>query len=299
VVLVECGTRALVAAAFGPDTLGETGYARRLLPCLGPGVLLLADAYYDDATFLAAISDTGAQWLVRSGVGKRRPVLQQRLADGSYLAWLATGRTRHAGRIQVRILEAQISICYTDGTVRAHAWRLMTSLLDERRYPAQALLRLYHERWEIETSYYSIKHTLLDGRVLRSHQASDIDQEVWAILAVYQAIRRLGHDALATHPEHDPDRVSFTTALHTARTQVILAAGINCPATGILIGAIGRAVLANLLPNRRQRTKARTKKIAESKYKVAGTFFPAHTLHYTLTTHITLLEEALTPEPNP
>lgn len=29
--LVECGTRALLSAAFGPDTTGELGYARRLL----------------------------------------------------------------------------------------------------------------------------------------------------------------------------------------------------------------------------------------------------------------------------
>ncbi|MEW2493361.1 hypothetical protein AB0942_07375 [Streptomyces nodosus] len=31
VALVECGTRALLGAAFGPDTTGELGYARRLL----------------------------------------------------------------------------------------------------------------------------------------------------------------------------------------------------------------------------------------------------------------------------
>jgi hypothetical protein len=75
VVLVECGTRALVAAAFGPDTLGEIGYARRLLPHLGAGMLLLADAYYDDGKFLAAISQTGAQGLVRSGVANAVPSL--------------------------------------------------------------------------------------------------------------------------------------------------------------------------------------------------------------------------------
>lgn len=296
-VLVECGTRALVGAAFGPDTAGETFYARRLLTCLGPGMLLLADAYYDDGKFLAHVGATGAQWLVRSGAA-RRPLIEDRLPDGSYLSFLTTG----AGLLRVRVIEATVQVSYADGTVHTRVWRLLTSLLDARRYPADALLQLYHERWEIETTYYSIKDTLLQGRVLRSQHADDIDQELWAVLVVYQAIRRLGYDAAATQPGFDPDRISFTIALNTARNQVILAAGtqpIDCHTGHPLIGATGRAVLANPLPPRRQRIKARTKKLNGSSYKAAGTAFPDRSLNYTLHTQIMIFEEGLTPRSNP
>lgn len=289
-VLVECGTRALVGAAFGPDTLGETGYARRLLGCLAPGMLLLADSHYDDGKLLQAIGGTGAHWLVRS-TASRRPLIDQILPDGSYLCRLPTG----TGLLRARVIEAQLRISYAEGTVQLRQWRLLTDLLDHRRHPAQALLELYHERWEIETSFYAIKDTLLcHGRVLRSQHPDDLDQEMWAILAVYQAIKRLGHDAVTSRPGLDPDRISFTIALHTARNQVILAAATDWNTGDPLIGAIGRAVLADLLSRRRQRAKARTKKISSSKYKVAGTAFPARSLNYTLDTQIMIFDEGLT-----
>lgn len=305
-VLAECGTRALLAAAFGPDTAGETVYAHRLLGCLKPGMLLLADAYYDRGRLLADISATGARWLIRS-TATRRPLPSRRLPDGSYLSVLTTG----GGLIEVRFIEAMVTIGYADGTVQTRQWRLITSLLDDRLYPATELLSLYHQRWEIETTYRSIKCTILDGRVLRSRRAADIDQEVWALLAVYQALTRLITDALTTQPGVDPDRASFTTALHTARDQVILAAGIHTPThhhpighpaghpAGYPVGVIGAAVLTHLLPPRRQRVKARTKKIASSQYKTASTTWPKTTLGYTIHTHITIFDKGLTPRSSP
>jgi hypothetical protein len=53
--VVECGTRAVLAAAFGPEDTGELGYAHTL-----------ADAGFDAVEFLRDISSSGAQFLVRS-----------------------------------------------------------------------------------------------------------------------------------------------------------------------------------------------------------------------------------------
>lgn len=65
-VLVECGTRAVLAAAFGPEATGELSYTRTLLGALDTTMLLLADAGFDAAEFLRDIGVTGAQFLVRS-----------------------------------------------------------------------------------------------------------------------------------------------------------------------------------------------------------------------------------------
>src|SRR5437773_2574196 len=54
------------------------------------------------------------------------------------------------------------------GTRVGDRYRLITTLLDHERYPAAALIRLYHERWEIESAYLALRHTMLDGHVLRS-----------------------------------------------------------------------------------------------------------------------------------
>jgi len=286
-VLVECGTRALIGAVFGPEADGETVHAQRLLHKLGAGMLLLADAGYDSWRLLAEVAATGAQYLCRSGA-RRTPLILRALPDGSYLSVLGYGK------LKVRIVEAWITVTYADGSVHAEQWRLLTSLLDHTRYPAGELVALYHRRWQVETTYFSIKCTILDGRVLRSDRPADIDQEVYALLTVYQAIVRIAVDALTSHADADPDRISFTAAIEAARDQVTAATGI-LPATPVsLIGAIGRAVLGTLLPAVRQRIKARSRKNPTSKYSPNAGKFPQTTQRYTLNTQVMIMEDGLT-----
>ena len=63
---------------------------------------------------------------------------------------------------------------------------------------------------------------------------------------------------------------SFTTALNTAREQLVHAAGVLADTVIDLIGAIGAAVLQNLLPDRRLRIKTRMTKRSNSKYQTRG-----------------------------
>ncbi len=178
VALVECGTRALLGAAFGPDTTGELGYARSLLHHLDHSMVLLADAYYDAFDFLEAVTGTGAAFLLRS-TRKRRPAMRRPLPDGSYLTTVCAGKYkagRGYGRLDVRIVEARMTVTLADGTRRSELWRVVTSLLDAERYPAHELIALYHRRWQVETCYFSLKSTILDGRVLRSRTVPGIEQ---------------------------------------------------------------------------------------------------------------------------
>ena len=68
---------------------------------------------------------------------------------------------------------------------------------------------------------------------------------MWALLALYQALRIAITDAVTTVPGTDPDRASYQIAVQTAQ---ILVTGARNVATGLtdLAGGIGRAVLANL-----------------------------------------------------
>lgn len=76
------------------------------------------------------------------------------------------------------------------------------------------------------------------------------------MLAVYEALVQVTADAAASRPCLEPDRISFTVAHETARDQVTTATGI-LPGEVTLVGAIGHAVLDNLLStNRWQRAKA-------------------------------------------
>ncbi|MEZ0077527.1 IS4 family transposase, partial [Planotetraspora sp. GP83] len=263
-VVIECGTRALLSAAFGPESEGELPYAHRLLGALDPTMLLLADAGFDAAEFLRDVAASGAQFLVRSSA-RRCPLIQRRLPDGSYLTRIGYGALRVP--LAVRVIETHITVTLADGTVRREQWRLVTSLLDHTRYPAPELVDLYHERWQAETTYFSIKATMLDGRVLRSRSVPGLEQEVYALLTAYQALIRAAGDAAATRPGLDMDRISFTILIQAAADTVTNATGVLPTGPTELIGAIGQAVLGDLLPaGRRSRVKARTRKNPTSKY---------------------------------
>ncbi|MEV7246604.1 IS4 family transposase [Streptomyces sp. NPDC093248] len=258
VALVATGTRGLIGAAVGAAGDGdEVAFARRLLHHLGPGMLVLLDRAYDANGFLRQLSCTGARFLARAK-STRNPVVIATLPDGSYLS-------RLDGMI-VRIVDAELTMRGTDGTRVHDRYFLITTLLDHRRDPAADLVRLYHERWEIETAFLALRHTILNGRVLRSQDRMGLEQEVWSLLVLYQLLRAAMVTAVETQPGTDPDRACFTTALEAARDQVVLANGIVPAQEDDFLGVIGRAVLATLLPARRPRYSARKVKSATSRY---------------------------------
>ena len=264
--LAETGTRALIGAVFGPTATGETEYAGRLLHLLDETMLVLMDRGFDAGEFLRKTAATRAQFLVRVTARRRLPVMA-RLDDGSFLS-------RIGEDLAVRVICCQVTVTCADGTTYTGSYRLATTLRDHRRYPASALIRLYHERWEHESTYLALRHTLLEGRVLRSHDPAGLEQELWALLALYQILRRAMVTAIETVPGADPDRASFTTALQTATQTLIQADGVITSPAGPA-GRIGRAVLDSLLPPRRPRVSARKVKSPLSRWNKADPHRPA------------------------
>ena len=275
--LVETGTRALLGAVFGPGADGETGQARELLSLLDKTMLLLMDRGFDGGEFLAAVAATKAQFLVRLTSTRRLPVLRH-LPDGSFLSVI--------GGVKVRIITAAVTVTCHDGTTYGGVYRLATTLLDHRAYPADALMTLYHERWEHEVTYLALRHTLLQGRVLRSGDPAGIEQETWALLALYQALRTAVTDAVQSAPGTDPDRASWQITVETAQNLLTTAQNITDPG-GDLTGDIGRAVLAGLHGPRRPRVCARKVKSPLSRWNKHPDGKPRATCRITgITAHV-------------
>ena len=221
--VAECGTHAIIDAAIGPFTSGEVTLAPQVFGVLAPGVLLLADRGFAGFDLWRQAAATGASLLWRTKTNAVLPVLQA-LADGSYLSELVAARDHYYRRdpIRVRVVE------YTLGSDRGRRaqpapYRLVTSILDPAQAPAAELAALYHQRWELETSLDELKtHQRGPGVVLRSKSPEMVVQEVWAMLLVHHAIRRLMHQA-ALAVDVDPDRLSFTRSLRIVRRQVTTA----------------------------------------------------------------------------
>lgn len=254
--LCETGTRALIGAAFGSPATGELAWARQLLHLLDETMLVLMDRGFDAADFLAEVAAARAQFLVRLNANRRPPVLRC-LPDGSFTSLI--------GGVSVRIIAASVTVTCHDGSRYGGTYRLATTLLDHRAHPAEALIGLYHERWEHEITYLALRHTLLQGRILRSGDPGGLEQEMWALLALYQALRIAVTDAIVTVPGTDPDRASYQIAVQAAQNMVTQARNILTGADD-LAGNIGHAVLASLHPPRRPRVCARRVKSPLSRW---------------------------------
>jgi hypothetical protein len=269
-MLVACGTRAVPGAAAGPfrgKGTGERALARDLLPHLRKAMLLLAGkGFYSYALWNEAAA-TGADLLWRVKDSMHLPVVRE-LPDGSFLARvndpaavqarLSRNRRRRArgGKtppetgplpgITVRVIEFTLTLTADDGTTRTARCRLITTLAGHNAYPAAELAAAYARRRAIETGWREVKTYLRgSGRALRGKTPDLAYQEIWALLAVYQAIRTLIVLA-AARDAINPARLSFTTALQaigrttsTGRSRRQLAAALETAETEI------RAALIN------------------------------------------------------
>lgn len=240
-------------------------------------MVLLGDRNFAAAALIEQFAATGADLLIRCKNARRFQVLEH-VGDGTQIVAL--------GDLRVRLIDAQITIDLgSTGGQRTGTYRLITTLTDPARYPARQIVQLYHQRWEIETSYREAKATILDGRVLRARTPAGVAQEVYAVLIVHQALRTAIADTALVTGDIAPDRLSFTIALTTARDAIHDAATILAEAGTDLTGRIGRAVLDAVMPARRSRSVPRVTKRAISKHRPKGTI--DRTNHQTrVTTHL-------------
>src|SRR6185437_13510054 len=202
--------RALVDAAFdGRERASEPELARRVLPSLGPGMLLLADRSFPGYQLWGLAAGTGAHLAWRIKKNLVFPPVKM-LPDGSYCSVMRTpagnrrvAQARYAGRTPaagqdghlVRIIDYAVTVTGPAGT-RTEPFRLATTLLDHQHAPAAELAAIYHERWEAETSFGELKNRLRGtGFTLRPKTPEMVRQELFAFLVIYQALCALRADA--------------------------------------------------------------------------------------------------------
>jgi hypothetical protein len=115
-------------------------------------------------------------------------------------------------------------------TVQGKVRGFITSLLDARAHPAQALAQLYRQRWEIELAFRERKQSMQGGaQLLRSKQPDLVQQEVWGRLIAYRLLRRPMRK-MAELVGVAPQRISFHTAQH-AIVGLLNTANLQTPAT--------------------------------------------------------------------
>ncbi|WP_308130145.1 IS4 family transposase [Kitasatospora aureofaciens] len=291
-VLVECGTRAVVQAAFGSRFASEQKLAGQLLGSLTPGMLLLADRNFFGFPLWRAASATGADLLWRVKGTAVLPVLSV-LTDGSYLSRVKAPAKLRRGDPQaydlaVRVVEAVMTVTCADGTHRTELYRFATTLVDAVAFPARELAIWHARRWEIESTYAALKVTQRGpGRVLRSRSPHGVEQEVYAYLVTHQLLR-IFQSGAAAERDVEPRRVSFTETLSVVTHSIIQRTGVAPGrATEEALRARHKATTRRrlLAEKTRSRSYPRTRKRPVSSYPShrPGDRPPSPKVHYTLT----------------
>jgi hypothetical protein len=232
VSLVEGGTHVLFGSRMGSYDTSEVALAREVITRLGKEMLCLADRNFFSFQMWDTARTTGADQLWRIKKNLRLPC-EKRLPDGSYLSRIYGSdrdRRRKTNGVVVRVIE----YCLEEVADSEPIYRLLTTILDYEKAPAEELAALYHERWEIETALGELKTHLRGSRiVLRSKTPELVKQEFYGLLMAHFAIRGLMHEA-ALQADEDPDRLSFLHAVRVVRRKLPLYAAIPPSAEKIL-----------------------------------------------------------------
>lgn len=212
IALMNLTTRLLAGATVGRWTDSEVTLAKDLWAKIPDNSLTIVDrgflSYLNIFTVLSA--GTNCHFLCRAKSNTRLTITSL-LADGTALVSLkAPASLRElVGEGTDQIILRALSYRHPGGKDGF----LLTSLLDASLYPATEVLALYHKRWELEIAFDEIKTHLLDRReALRSKTVDGTYQEFWAILLLYNLVRR-EMQSVAEAKGLPASRISFTGAI--------------------------------------------------------------------------------------
>jgi hypothetical protein len=265
VLLMECGTHVIFDAEITAVQQGEISSVLTLLErSLCAGGLLLCDAGICCGAVIMTARRKGGHVLGRlDSQSYKEPWV--RLHDGSYLVKVyRDSRHQREHMLTARVIEYQVKHPQTGEL--SEPVRLITTLLDPKQFPIEALIRVYHERWEIEQGIDEIKtHLCLSARTLRSQTPQGVEQELYGLLLAYFAVRMLMYLA-AMQADWDPDEVSFVHTINVLQRSQWRLMQASCWQRPPLREGLLQEVRQERVPPRRLRFQARVVKRMHARY---------------------------------
>lgn len=266
VALMALRSHLLAQVAFGAYRTAEVAYARQLWAAVPDNSLSIVDRGFLGAPTLVPLRASGQDrhWLTRAKKNTRWKTIEVLGAGDELVEMDVSSAARRQDptlprRWQMRAIRYQIK--------GFQPQVLLTSLIDPRRYPSAEIVRLYHERWELELGYDEIKTEMLDREeTLRSRTAIGVRQEIWGILIGYNLIR-LEMERIADEAGVPPVRISFVMAMRLICDEWHWLAAASPGAIPKHLRNLRAKVARFVLPERRaNRSNPRAVKIKMSNY---------------------------------
>lgn len=267
VVLMAPRSHLLAAAVFGPYGTDERAYAQSLWGTVPDRSLVLVDRAYLQANVLVPLMSNGVErhWMTRAKSNTKFRSIRRLGAGDELIEFEVSSEARKKNPSLPTHFDAR-AIRYQRKGFRPQL--LLTSLVDEKLYPAKELRDLYHERWEVELGFGELKTDMLERlETIRSKSPESVAQEMWGILIAYNLVR-LEMERIAGELKVAPTRISFIAALRSFVEQWIWATETSSPgAIPQRLSTMRDRLRRYVLPPRRpERVFPRAVKIKMSNY---------------------------------
>jgi hypothetical protein len=123
--------------------------------------------------------------------------------------------------LPVELVVRFVSLRLSDGKLEV----LVTTLLDEQKYPTEEFLEVYHRRWKHETFYHVLK-SRLDLENFSGETLEAIRQDFHAAVLLCNLETLLTQPAQEAiqedrHPEQDPKQINGADAYHALKDQLL------------------------------------------------------------------------------
>jgi hypothetical protein len=273
VVVVFClATGAALDAALagcrGKRT-GEPSLLRQLAETFAPGDVVLADRGFGSFYELALWQSRGVDAVVRLHQARRADFRTgERLGSKDHVVvWSRPDRPEWVddalfAALSRRLTVREVAVRVAEPGFRTRQLVVVTTLLDARSYPANALAQLYRARWHAELDLRVLKCTLgMD--VLRCQSPALVRAEFWMHLLAYNLIRGLMAQA-ASEVGCRPRQLSFAGAVQAVWAfgswLVVAAADRVADLRRGLVGMIGSQRVGNRLGRVEPRARKRRPK---------------------------------------
>jgi hypothetical protein len=214
---------ALTAVAQGAWDVSELALLRSLQASLAAGDILIGDRGFGSFPVVAWLQLLKIDFIGRTTrridgrkciqrLGRNDWLIQWKKTPSCLSPWLPP--SQRAALPAAMIVRAVKGSCYRKG-FRVRQVTVITTLLDQKLYPAQEILEAYLDRWRMELCLDDLK-TTLQMESLRARTPQMVTRELYARLLAHNLIRCTMAQAATQY--HGPvQRLSFKGCLDAVR----------------------------------------------------------------------------------
>ncbi len=275
VAVFSLATGAMLDLATGSLRTGENKLMQSLWSLLKPRDVLLSDRGFSSYAELYLLSRRGVDCVSRRHQRRKpSPVIKQLGRNDHLVEWRKMKLCpKLLSKEQWRAIPETMVIREIEVVVDIPGFRtkkisVVTTLLDPKAYPANAIAQLYLWRWRVELFLRDIKITMAMD-ILRCKTPEMIQKEMWMRVIAYNLIRAVMLQASITH-RTQLDRLSFKGTLATVRHWVPALAKTeltNAHRTDLYRIMLGY-IASDPVPHRPNRIEPRAKKRRWKNYQL-------------------------------